>query len=229
LHPRELPVTAVPATCRWHVSSGIAYPSDDGTEWCRLPHAVLCPARPAPKADTELAGLRRMLAVNTRRLIDAGVFTPPSASADRLAPAAPECRPARPIVQILYVRYLATSPVDAIQCIAQTRRRHRCTSPVLAPEARGGQWTLVPVASEVGQLALPAETMAVYSLGALPYGEQLRWRSQRCPQHAATPTAADLAVADWERFDPLVHSEHIHARLPTLRRRSRPAGHPCRG
>jgi hypothetical protein len=132
----------------------------DRTGWCRLPHAVLCPARPAPEADRELAGLRRVLAVNTRRLIDAGVFTPPSASADRLAPVASECRPARPIVQILYVRYLAAGPVDAIQCVAQTRRRHRCTSPVLAPEARGGQWTLMPVAAEVGQLALPAETMA---------------------------------------------------------------------
>ncbi|MGW4043149.1 hypothetical protein [Streptomyces sp. NPDC004721] len=132
-------------------------------------------------------------------------------------------------MQILYVRYLAACPVDAIQCIAQTRRRHRCTSPVLSPEARGGQWTLMPVAAEVGQLARPAETMAVYSLAALPYEEQLRWRFQRCPQHAAIPTAADLAVADWERFDPFLHSEHIHTRLPTLKRRSGPADHARQG
>ncbi|MFD7677045.1 hypothetical protein [Streptomyces sp. NPDC060187] len=130
---------------------------------------------------------------------------------------------------ILYVRYLAGRPVDEIRCIAQTRRRHRCTSPVLAPEACGGRWILMPVAAEVGQLALPAEAMAVYHLAALSYAEQLRWRSQRCPQHAATPTAADLAMADWERFDPLLHSEHIHARLPTLRRRGGPADHPHRG
>lgn len=229
LHPRELPVTAVPTACRWHVSSGIAHPAGDGTRWCRLPHAVLCPARPAPEEAPELAGLRRLLAVNTRRLIDAGAFTPPSAPADTTAPAASDCRPARPIVQILYVRYLAARPVDEIRCIAQTRRRHRCTSPVLAPEARGGRWTLMPVAAEAGQLAPPAEVMAAYDLAALSYAEQLRWRSQRCPQHTATPTAADLAVADWERFDPFLHSEHIHARLPTLRRRRGPADHPCRG
>ncbi|MFD3930046.1 DUF6083 domain-containing protein [Streptomyces sp. NPDC058614] len=229
LHPRELLVTAVPTACWWHVSSGIAHPTGDGTRWCRLPHAVLCPAHPVPEEVPELAGLRRLLAVNTRRLIDAGAFTPPSAPAGSTEPAAPDCRPARPIVQILYVRYLAARPVDEIRCIAQTRLRHRCTSPVLVPEARGGWWTLVPVAAEVGQLAQSAEAMAVYNLAALSYAEQLRWRSQRCPQHAATPTAADLAMVDWERFDPLLHSEHIHAGLPTLRRRGGPADHPRRG
>jgi hypothetical protein len=230
LHPGEVLVSAVPAACRWHVSSGVAHPSEDGTPWCRLPHAVLCPARTAPEAAPELAELRRMLAVNTRRLIDAGAFTPlRTEPADSPTPAVADCRPARPTVQILYVRYLAAHPVEEIQCVAQTRRRHRCTSPVLAPESRGGQWTLMPVTAHIGQLALPAETMAVYSLAALPYAEQLRWRSQRCPQHAATPTAADLALAEWERFDQLLHSDHIHTRLPTLRRRGGPADHPGRG
>ncbi|MQL61905.1 hypothetical protein F6Q10_04505 [Streptomyces vinaceus] len=230
LHPHEVPVTAVPAACRWHVSSGVAHPSEDGTRWCRLPHAVLCPARPAPEVAPELAELRRMLAVNTRRLIDAGAFTPPPAApVGSPAPTASGCRPTRPTVQILYVRYIAARPVEEIQCIAQTRRRHRCTSPVLAPEACCGEWTLMPVAAHIGQLALPAETMAVYSLAALPYTEQLRWRSQRCPQHAATPTAADLALAEWKRFDPLLHSDHIHTRLPTLRRKGGPEDHPRRG
>lgn len=84
----------------------------------------------------------------------------------------------------------------------------------------------MPVTAHFGQLALPAETMAVYSLVALSYAEQLRWRSQRCPQHAATPTAADLALTEWESFDPRLHSDHIHARLPTLRRRGARADHP---
>ncbi|MGW5207917.1 hypothetical protein ACWEQ5_25220 [Streptomyces griseoincarnatus] len=163
-------------------------------------------------------------------MIDAGAFTPPPAEpAGSAALATSGCRPARPTVQILYVRYLAARPVDEIQCVAQTRRRHRCTHTVLAPQTRGGQWTLMPVAAHVGQLAPPADTMAVYSLAALPYTEQLRWRSQRCPQHAATPTAADLALAEWEPFDPLPHSDHIHTRLPTLRRRGGPADDPRRG
>ncbi|MBB6421658.1 DUF6083 domain-containing protein [Streptomyces sp. AK010] len=224
LHPQELPATRVPAACRWHVSSGIAHPAGDGSSWCRLPHAVLCPARDTAPAFPELAGLRRSLAVHTRRMIDAGVFTPPPALTDSSAPRPPVCRPARPIVQLLYVRYLASRPVDEIQCVAQTRRRHRCTSPLLASHAPAGTWRLVPATAAGGQLALPAEVMALYDLTGVPYAEQLRWRAQRCPQHAATPTAADLAVAGWEPFDPLHHHEHIHTRLPTPVRRPRTAG-----
>jgi hypothetical protein len=49
----------------------VAHPAGDGSGWCRLPHAMLCPARHAhPAAVPELAVLRRALAVNTRRLID---------------------------------------------------------------------------------------------------------------------------------------------------------------
>ncbi|MFD5475746.1 DUF6083 domain-containing protein [Streptomyces sp. NPDC127105] len=36
LHPQELPVAYVPEACRWHVSSGVAHPSGDGSNWCRL-------------------------------------------------------------------------------------------------------------------------------------------------------------------------------------------------
>lgn len=56
--------------------------------------------------------------------------------------------------------------------------------------------------------------MAVYDLGHLSYNEQLRWRTQRCPAHATAPGAADLALAAWEPFDPLLHAAHIHTRLP---------------
>ncbi|MFF7772525.1 DUF6083 domain-containing protein [Streptomyces massasporeus] len=226
LHPHELPAARVPAVCRWHVSSGVAYPGGDGSSWCRLPHAAVCPARDTPPPPPELMGLRRSLAVNTRRLIDAGAFTPcpasPGSPAQRGDAAA--CRPARPVVQLLYVRYLAARPVDEIQCIAQTRRRHRCTSTLLSPETPAGTWRLVPATATSGQLALPSAVMAIYDLSAIPYAEQLRWRTQRCPQHAAIPTAADLAVADWEPFDPLAHHEHIHNRLPTRTRRPGPTG-----
>ncbi|MFB7501198.1 DUF6083 domain-containing protein [Streptomyces sp. NPDC056161] len=219
LHPHELPAAQVPEACRWHVSSGVAHPAGDGSSWCRLPHAVLCPARDAPPPPPGLAGLRRSLAVLSRRLIDAGIFTPPPASPPSQTPEAVICRPARPIVQLLYVRYLASRPVDEIQCVAQTRHRHRCASPVLISCAPGGVWTLMPATAEGGQLALPADVMAVYDLGPLPYAEQLRWRAQRCAQHAASSTAADLAVAEWEPFEPLRHHEHVHSRLPAAAHR----------
>ncbi|MYX99885.1 hypothetical protein GT045_35070 [Streptomyces sp. SID486] len=228
LHPHELPAARVPASCRWHVSSGVAYPAEDGSSWCRLPHAVVCPARDVPPAPPELTGLRRSLALNTRRLLDAGAFTPPPASPDGPAPQPAVCRPARPVVQLLYIRYLAARPVDEIQCVAQTRRRRRCTNPLLTTDTPRGTWVLVPATQTNGQLALPAETMAVYDLSRVPYTEQLRWRAQRCSQHAAVPTAADLAVAEWEPFDPLRHHEHINARLPVPARRPGPAGHARR-
>ncbi|MFI1051365.1 DUF6083 domain-containing protein [Streptomyces griseoruber] len=55
---------------RRHVSSGVAHPAGDGGAWCRLAHAVTFPARDAmacPSA-SGLAGLRRTLALHTRRL-----------------------------------------------------------------------------------------------------------------------------------------------------------------
>ncbi|MGW0316103.1 DUF6083 domain-containing protein [Streptomyces flavidovirens] len=226
LHPQELDAVTVPASCRWHVHSGIAHPADDGTDWCRITHRTLCPThKSATPLTRQLVELRRSLALRTRRLIDTGAFTPPLPGPPPAAEA-PVCRPARPVVQILCNRYLATRPVDAIQCIAQTRRGHRCPHPVLAPEAPAGEWALLPptapAPAQRGRLALHAADMAVYDLTHLPYAEQLRWRTQHCPAHAAAPDAAHLALADWEVFNPLLHHQHIHTRLPTtVRNRSR--------
>ncbi|MGW4162241.1 hypothetical protein [Streptomyces sp. NPDC004788] len=64
------------------------------------------------------------------------------------------------------------------------------------------------------QLTLPASDIAVYDLSHLPYSEQVRWRTQRCPTHSATTGAPDLALADWEAFDPLLHHAHLATRLP---------------
>ncbi|NUQ99413.1 MAG: hypothetical protein HOY79_23620 [Streptomyces sp.] len=230
LHPLELPVAEVPADHRWHVSSGLAHPAGDGSAWCRLAHAVVCPARDADAtAVPALSSLRRVLAVNTRRLTDAGAFTART-STDRSAQQSEDsCRPARPIVQLLYVRYLAARPVGEIQCVAQTRQRNRCTYTVLAPEGPAGVWRLAPATAVQGQLALPAEVMALYDLSSLPYAEQLRWRRQRCPQHVAASTAADLALTDWEPFDPLLHHAHVHPRLPTHGHRPRPDSHVRKG
>ncbi|MCR8575922.1 DUF6083 domain-containing protein [Streptomyces sp. Isolate_219] len=214
LHPHELAAIAVPAPYRWHVSSGIAHPAHDGTPWCRIPHPTLCPARPTSAPLTpQLAELRR-LALRTRRLLDTGAFSPrPTEPAP--APPTTSCRPARPVVQLLYCRYLAQRPLDDIRCVAQTRLRHRCPHPVLAPDAPPGNWTLLPATASHGQLALPASEMAVYDLNRLPYTEQLRWRAQRCPLHAAASQVADLALAEWEVFDPLLHHSYMHPRLPT--------------
>ena len=97
--------------------------------------------------------MRRQLAVRTRRLIDTGVFT--HAPATPCETPADNGRPDRPVVQLLLGRYLADGPVEAIRCVAQTRHRHRCPHPVLAPDTPPGIWTLLPVGPQRGQLALP--------------------------------------------------------------------------
>ncbi|MFC4469298.1 DUF6083 domain-containing protein [Streptomyces xiangluensis] len=214
LHPTEMPSAHVPASCHWHLSSGIAHPHSDGSAWCRIPHAVLCPRRtPTTRINTHLEALRRQLAVRTRRLIDTGAFTPPTPPAGS-EPPADNGRPTRPVVQLLLGRYLADRPLEDIRCVAQTRQRRRCPQPVLDPHTPAGIWMLLPASPQRGQLALPAAVMAVYDLGRLPYAEQLRWRTQRCPTHAAAPGDADIALAGWQVFDPLLHAEHIHTRLP---------------
>ncbi|MGX1886916.1 DUF6083 domain-containing protein [Streptomyces sp. NPDC055287] len=216
LHPQELEAAAVPASCRWHVCSGIAHPTADASPWCRVTHHTLCPSQQSTTPLTpQLIELRRRLALRTRRLIDTGAITTfphlPLAAAR-----AADCRPARPIVRILHRSYLAARPVDAIQCIAQTRRRHRCPHPVLTPDAPAGEWALLPtpVLNRHGKPAPPAANMAVYDLTHLPYAEQLRWRTQHCPAHATAPDIAHVALADWEVFDPRLHHQHIHNRLP---------------
>lgn len=76
--------------------------------------------------------------------------------------------------------------------MAQTRHRHRCPQPVLDPHTPQGVWTLLPASPRHGQLALPTGRMAVYDLSHLPYGEQLRWRTQRCPAFSAESARGGL-------------------------------------
>ena len=213
LHPTELTADHIPESCRWHLSSGIAHPHGDGSAWCRIRHAVLCPHRtPTCRTSPYLEAIRRQLAVRTRRLIDTGAFAPAPPASSRPAPTTDG--PDRPVVQLLLRRYLAERPVEDLRCVAQTRHRHRCPHPVLGPTGPTGIWKLLPTGPQRGQLALPDTLMAVYDLGRLSYGEQLRWRTRRCTAHATAPGAADLTLAGWEPFDPLLHAAHIHIRLP---------------
>jgi hypothetical protein len=165
LHPAELTVTDVPESCRWHLSGGIAYPHGDNSAWCRIPHAVLCPHR----TPTCQAG-PRLEAIRRQLAVRARRLIDTGA----LTPAPPVTPqpdapkpggPDCPVVQLLLCRYLAQQRLEDLRCVAQTR------------------------------LALPDVLMAVYDLGHLSYGEQLRWRTQRCPAHVTAPGAADIALA----------------------------------
>ncbi|MFJ6598153.1 DUF6083 domain-containing protein [Streptomyces violaceusniger] len=110
LHPHELSAIAVPPSQRWHVHTGIAHPSGDGSPWCRVRHRALCPATPTEPAGSTMDALRRSRALTSRRLQDTGHFTPrPPSCADPPTQdaTAPE---ARPVVQFLCLRYLAPRP-----------------------------------------------------------------------------------------------------------------------
>ncbi|MGW1543255.1 DUF6083 domain-containing protein [Streptomyces sp. NPDC002309] len=216
LHPAEVATADTPASSRWHIGGGIAHPHDDGSAWCRIPHARLCPRQPPRShtgSTTRLTVLRRELAVHSRRLIDTGAFTPQPHTHPPAATPDDARQSTRPVVRILLVSYLGHSPLEDILCVAQTRQRRRCTHPVLTPHHPAGRWRLLPTSPSHGQLTLPDTTMAVYDLSHLPYTDQLRWRAQHCPTHA-TGTAPDLTRADWQVFDPLLHATHIHQHLP---------------
>ncbi|WP_327169698.1 DUF6083 domain-containing protein [Streptomyces subrutilus] len=221
LHPHELPTAAVPEVHRWHIGAGIAYPAGDGSPWCRIAHRTLCPARDTPESLTQhLVRLRQHLALQTRRLLDDGAFTPPSRRTTAGFRPTPRCQPARPVVDLLGSRYLATQPIAEIRCVARTHRGTRSLNRVLALRRPRGTWRLTTLL--LGRPpVLPAVEIAVYDLGHLARVEQHRWRAQRCPTHALVPEAADMAPEDWEIFDPLLHHQHIATRLPMGQARHR--------
>lgn len=181
LHPAELAAAHVPESCRWHLSGGIAHPHGDGSAWCRIPHAVLCPRRtPTCRMSPCLKALCRQLAVRTRRLTDTGAFTPALPAGG--APAADTDIPDRPVVQMLLCRYLAERPVEGLRCVAQTRHRHRCMNPVLASTGPAGTWRLLPTGPQRGQLALsdtpqpgPPTALSAGLYPRPPAASPLRW------------------------------------------------------
>ncbi|MET8012946.1 DUF6083 domain-containing protein [Streptomyces sp. NPDC005271] len=218
LHPDELPAAAVPPNQRWHIDTGIAHPSGDGSPWCRVRHRALCPAAPTQQGSSMLDDLRRSLALASRRLQDTSRFrpSPPPRSDSPAHDVAPG--EARPVGQCLCLRYLAPGPLEHIPCVAQTRARRRCPHPILDPDGLPGTWILAPLHPdhEPGHLPLAELWLALYDLTHLPYSEQLRWRAQRCTAHATAPDAADIARTTWEPFNPRTHHQHIRHHLPDL-------------
>jgi len=223
LHPGEIPTTIAPEHHRWHVLEGIAHRGADGTPWCRLLHQALCPAvaRDTVTADS-LDQLRRQLAVNTRRLLDAHRFTPKPAAAPPPVTDTAVPRPRRDVVQLFHTLYLAPSRVEEMPCVSVTIRRSRCPRTLTHQARDTGTWTTVPVPpgrarGPQRELTehLTGTAMAVYDLSHLPYLSQLRWRTQHCPVHTDSP-AADIALTTWEPFDAFVHHQHITTASPGI-------------
>ncbi|MFF7161793.1 DUF6083 domain-containing protein [Streptomyces sp. NPDC008086] len=187
LHPAELATVHAPASCHWHLSSGVAHPHGDGSAWCRIPHAVLCPqCTPICRISPALTSVRRQLAVRTRRLIDTGVFIP-TAAPTRAATDGPD----RPLVRMLLGHCLAGGPVEAVRCVAQTSRRTRCPRPDLAPDVPPGSWILLPIGPRYSQLGLPEQTRPSTTSAGCPLpnsGADASSAASRTPPPTAPPT-----------------------------------------
>lgn len=216
LHPAELASAVIPEDCLWHLGAGIAHPSGDGRPWCRIPHRLVCPRRTdPPRSRPHLDDLRLRLALPTRRLIDTGLFTPAPHHSEQSS-----TTPARPVVRVLLNLYLARASLDNIRCIAQHSHRPLCGQRVLDAGLPAGTWRLLPVGTQHNRGPSPLP-MAVYDLDRLDPAQQLRWRAQHCPDHAAVPV--DLDQTEWQVFDPILHADHLHTRLP------HPSRRPCQG
>ena len=165
LHPAELAAAHVPESCRWHLSGGIAHPHGDGSAWCRIPHALLCPHRaPTCPASPRLERSAAELAVRTRRLIDTGAFTPAPPAARIAATPRASATPSSSCC------CAATSPSAARGTRAAWPRPATVTAAPTpsSPPARPGTWKLLPASPQPGQLALPDTLMAVYDLATSP-------------------------------------------------------------
>jgi len=178
----------------------------------------------SPQRTSLNTGLRRRLALNTRRLQDTGRFTPPATPAappSRSAPVLRRPSSRRDIVQLFHSLYLAPGPAEATPCVALTIRRTRCSNSLVSHAQDIGVWTFVPVPRGYHRYRqqeltdhLTGGPMAIYDLSALPYTSQLRWRAQHCTPSHADSQAADIAITVWEPFDPFAHHQYITPTIP---------------
>ncbi|MFH8242849.1 DUF6083 domain-containing protein [Streptomyces sp. NPDC018321] len=166
LPPPELAAALVPVSCRWHLSCGIVHPHGDGSAWCRIPHAVLCPARiPTLRLTSHAEEMRRRLGVRSRRLIDSGDFAPAAPP-----PHEPDASSARPAVPSCICCWAAVSPpADGGPPVCGPDPAPPPLSAARTGSRRPkGVFKLLPAGPQRGQLALPTGTMAVCDLSRLP-------------------------------------------------------------
>lgn len=222
LVPVEFPAVRVVPRQRWQVDNGVAYLNPAAQGACRLPHPAVCPMVEHTDADRELEGVRRALAVRTRKAIDAGQFVPREAKdldEEEVAEQHVVVQEGaeRHIVRHSTGLWLAPTTVADLRCIALSQGE-RCATAVRAEDDPEGMWEEIdipPVAGRHGQRVLAAgDTMWVYALGTSGFDALQRWVKQRCPVHWQN-TAPDAVSAEWVHFNPLHHEAHILHRPPS--------------
>ncbi|MER8188217.1 DUF6083 domain-containing protein [Kitasatospora sp. NPDC094015] len=221
LTPMTFPSDQVPAQNRWNVDRGIAHHGAIAGE-CRIPHPAICPSVDHVGQDPEIARMTHVLRLNTRKLIDSGVFTPPvAAPEDEEEIAQPEPAAAAAAGEVRHVlchgSVLKICPgrVEDLRCVADADRTgRRCESPVF--DATEGRWTRVDIPHAAGRngkaiLLTYRGQMWVWEINPLEFKDALRWLWQKCPNHRDAPEAYERELID---FSTARHAPFILSRRP---------------
>lgn len=250
LVPGQFPTRAVPPRARWSVDGGQARFGDMGRASCWIAHPSVCPGVDHDDNDEELAGARRALAWRTRKAIEEGRFTAPLRVSIDEAEDAPVEAPAhhgpRDIVDIFGTLMLGPNTVDKIRCVSLSASKdQRCGNTVFDENERyQGQWVEAEVPVPAGRVRGRAhqddlwagQMMWVYVLAGVDRDEQVRWRDQRCHDHADGSSLADALGPEWVRFSLFRHDVYISTQKPTHAKKAekesregrvRCAGHDC--
>ena len=223
----EVPARLVPASYRWHVNCGVAYPGADPRTglYCRLQHQTVCPALDHPDLPSELESVVTAFGVRMRNAIERGEFVPTAAprAEDEVREPDPDTAPARSrdaarhTIAYSGILRLAPTRLEDVQCIAALEDGARCPNGIL--DIDEGTWEQVDVPYAPGRegrmiLNSSGGKMWVWALK----GEFLvvnRWLRQRCGDHEPQySTAPDHAPREWVDFHPLRHADFLVAQRP---------------
>lgn len=215
----EFPSRRIPASMRWHVNNGVAYPgTDSNSGYCRIPHPAVCPAADHPDLLDELQEVVQRLAVRMRALIEKGEFTPyierPSEE-EVTGPDPDETEEARHIIAYHGTLRIAPCEIDQLQCIATDRKTgQRCESGVF--DLNEGSWEIVELPHAPGRqgqtiLSLTGGEMWAWSI--TEFNALRRWWVQRCHDHFESPQP-DHVKNELVLFHPLRHGDFILTERP---------------
>ncbi|MFI1185751.1 DUF6083 domain-containing protein [Streptomyces californicus] len=218
----EFPSRRIPATLRWHVEQGIAYPGTDASNsYCRIPHPAICPAvARTEKHPPAIEELVRLLAVRMRTAIEKGEFTPyvePVTPEEVESPEPERQHPVRHVIGYGGTLRIGPCAIEDLQCIARDRRtQQRCEAPVC--DLSEGRWEKVSineeqVAGRLGQMVLNLTRGTIWAWNVADFNIAVRWWRQHCHEHHTSPEP-DHVKCEIIPFHPLRHHDYILTERP---------------
>ncbi|WP_406466383.1 DUF6083 domain-containing protein (plasmid) [Streptomyces sp. NBC_00111] len=221
----EFPSRRVPASLRWHINRGVAYPGTDASNgYCRIPHPAICPAVDHPDLPPTIQDLVRRLAVRMRTAIERGEFEPfvepddPVAAEEVESPGPEKVRQVRHVVGYHSLLRIGPCAIEDLQCIARDEHtEHRCEGRVA--DLSEGRWERVAINEEqatgrLGQMVLNLTGGSIWVWHLPDFNVSLRWWNQRCHDHFNSPQP-DHTENEFVPFHPLRHDAFVLTERPT--------------